>query len=159
MFTSKSHEEVSSHFDGMRFIVESGSDAQVYELEYLVAVMLVAVARSDGHIDNSETDQMLQLVSDYFQMRNSSSLDLLTRAVKKLADAPDLTDVLRGWSNVLTPLDKEDIAVMMLKVVAADGRRDAEEMATLNRAARIIDISPEILHLAFQRFFSEQDET
>jgi uncharacterized tellurite resistance protein B-like protein len=51
--------------------------------------------------------------------------------------------------------DREDIAVMGLKVVAADGRRDVSEMEQLSRAMEAIDVSPEIMHRAFDRYFAE----
>ena len=157
MVKPQTFEKISSRFEGMQFVVETEKEAKVYELEYLVAVMLVAVAKSDGRIDQSESDKMLQLVSEYFHLRSSTSLDLLARAVRELAENPDLGQMLRGWSTVLSSADKEDIAVMMLKIVAADGNRDAEEMNMLSKAAAIIDISPESLHLAFSRYFSEAD--
>jgi uncharacterized tellurite resistance protein B-like protein len=157
MTNPRTFEEISSRFDGMQFVVETEKEAKVYEIEYLVAVMLVAVARSDGHIDQSESDKMLQLVSEYFHLRSSTSIALLSRAVKDLAADPDLGQMLSGWSTVLTSTEKEDIAVMMLKIVAADGNRDAEEMTMLSKAAAIIDISPESLHIAYRRYFSESD--
>ena len=150
-------EEFSSRIDGIQFIVESEKEAKVYELEYLVALILVAIARCDGHIDETETVKMLELVGEYFHLRSATSLELLSCAVKQLAEDPDLTQLLRDWGDVLTSDDKEDIALMMLKIVAADGTRDATEMAILNRAANIIEISRESLHGAFQRFYEEVD--
>ena len=157
MINTQTFEGISSRLEGMQLVVESGEQAKVYELEYLVALLLVAVAKSDGHIATSETEKMLQLVGEYFHLRSSTSLDLLTRAIQNLAENPDLTQLLRGWSSVLTPQDKEDIAVMMLKIVDADGRRDAQEMAMLSRAADIIEILPDSLHVAYGRFFDETD--
>lgn len=159
MVLSRTSKGVSSRFDGMQFVVETPKDEQVYELEYLVAVLLVAVARSDGDIAPSETDKMLQLVGEYFHLRSSTSLNLLTRAVKDLTANPELPQLLRGWSSDLTVSDKEDIAVMMLKVVDADGKRDTQEIAMMHRAAKIIDISQESLHIAFNRFFDETEKS
>ena len=44
---------------------------------------------------------------------------------------------------------------MGLKVVAADGRKDFEEMEQFKRAMDGIGISPEIVHRAFDRYFAE----
>lgn len=44
---------------------------------------------------------------------------------------------------------------MALKVVAADGHRHFEEMEQFGRAVETVGISAEIVHLAFDRFFSE----
>ena len=51
--------------------------------------------------------------------------------------------------------DKEDLALMGLKVIAADGRRDFAEMEQFNRAMTAIGIAPEIVHRAFDRYFAE----
>jgi uncharacterized tellurite resistance protein B-like protein len=157
MLNSGSESWIAPRFDGMNLVVETAESSAIYELEYLVSVLLVAVARSDGHIDDSETDKMLELVTEYFHMKNAESLNLLTRAVRQMASSPDLTSLLRGWSDILTPLDKEDIAVMMLKIVAADGKREAQEIAMLTRANDIIGISSDTMHQAFKRYFSETD--
>ena len=149
---------VSTRFDGMQFVVETRDNAKVYEIEYLVAVLLVTIARSDGEISRSETDKMLQLVGDYFHMRSAVSLDLLARAIRELSENQDLTELLQGWSIALKPADKEDIAVMMLKIVAADGNRDAREMDMFHKAADIIDISTDSMHKAFNRFFNDGDD-
>ena len=148
---------LSSRFDGTQLVVETHDNAKVYEIEYLVAVLLVTIARSDGEISQAETDTMLQLVGDYFHMRSAASLALLARAVTELSKNPDLTELLQGWSIALKPAAKEDIAVMMLKIVAVDGQRDAREMDMFHKAADIIDISNESLHKAFNRFFDDGD--
>ena len=44
---------------------------------------------------------------------------------------------------------------MMLKVVAADGRRDIRELEKFQVAAKIIGISTETLHGAYDRYFAE----
>ena len=44
---------------------------------------------------------------------------------------------------------------MMLKVVAADGRREVDELEKFQRAATIIGISAETLHRAYDRYFEE----
>ena len=41
------------------------------------------------------------------------------------------------------------------QVVAADGRKDAEEMAKLRQAAEIISIPADVLHHAYDRYFEE----
>jgi uncharacterized tellurite resistance protein B-like protein len=51
--------------------------------------------------------------------------------------------------------DKLDVAVMGLKVVAADGQRHFSEMEQYNRAMGAMGISPEIVHQAFDRYFEQ----
>mgnify|MGYP001823085571 CR=1 FL=1 len=44
---------------------------------------------------------------------------------------------------------------MGLKVIAADGRREVAEMEQFSLAMEGLDISPEIVHRAFDRYFAE----
>ena len=74
-----------------------------------------------------------------------------------LAENPDLNSLLRELSHILSPEEKEDIAVMLLKVAAADGRTSVDEMEMLNVAGEIIDIAPDARHRAFERYFAGQE--
>lgn len=126
-----------------------------YDERFLVAALLVFVARGDGTISDKETEQMLAFVGEYYDLTGGASLSLLTRAMDALSDDPDLFDRLRGLGEHLAPPEKEDVAVMLLKLVAADGRKDAAEMELLQRAGEILGITSEGMHRAFDRYFSE----
>ena len=145
-----------TRFEGTQLIVETGNDREVYDAQFLVAALLVSIANSDGEISAIETEKMLQLVGEHFELRSSESLELLTGAMEKLAENPDLTNILRELASVLTSVDKEDVALMMYKVVAADGREGAEEMESLAAAAELIGIPPGSLQTARARFFAEK---
>ena len=123
--------------------------------QFLVAALLVYVAKGDGNISDMETGKMLGLMEEHFQLQSADSLALLTRALTALAEHPDLDQRLRRLSTVLTDSDKEEIAVMLLQVVAADGEKDAAEMEKMDLAAEIVDISPDVMHRAFDRYFDE----
>ena len=145
-----------TRFEGTQLIVETGSDREVYDAQFLVAALLVSIANSDGEISAIETEKMLQLVGEHFELKSSESLELLTGAMEKLAENPDLTSILQELASVLTSVDKEDVALMMYKVVAADGREAAEEMESLAAAAELIGIPPGSLQTARARFFAEK---
>jgi uncharacterized tellurite resistance protein B-like protein len=89
-------------------------------------------------------------------LRSSESIEILTSAVESLAADPDLTVILKDLAANLTSSQKEDVAVMMLEVVAADSREDAKETDALAAAAEKIGISPDVLEAARQRFFAER---
>ena len=142
-------------FEDDEMIIETQNATEVYDAKYLVAVLLVFVAKGDGNISESETKQMLDLIGDYFDLPSASSLELLTRAMADIAENPDLENLLKDLSVILSLAEKEEIALMMLKVVAADGRKDAEEMDKLSAAAQIIDIPADVMHCAYDRYFEE----
>ncbi len=149
---------VEPRFEGSTLVIETTSGPESYDSQFLVAALLVFVAKGNGNISEDESKKMLQLVSEHFHLESGESLALLNRAMGDLADNPDLKSLLKELSNVLSPTEKEDIAVMLLKVIAADGIRDVEEMEMMNIAAEIIDISAEARHNAFNRYFAEQKD-
>ena len=148
-------EPIDPRFEGNLLIIETSSDTEVYDAQFLVAALLVYVAKGDGVITPQESERMLQLISDQFHLRSAESLELLTRAMASIAENPDLDSLLRQLSTILSDADKEDVAVMMMKVLAADGRTDADEMEKMRAAGEIVGISARIMHNAYDRYFAE----
>jgi uncharacterized tellurite resistance protein B-like protein len=151
-------EPTEPRFEGTTLVIETSSGPETYDSQFLVAALLLVVAKGDGNISDNEAKKMLQLVEEHFHLHSAESLALLNRAMRDLADNPDLTSLLKELSNVLSLDEKEDIAVMLLKVIAADGHPDVDEMEMMNVAAEIIQISPEARHRAFERYFAEQNK-
>jgi len=154
--TEMTQDMTVTRFEGTQLIVETGSNREVYDAKFLVAALLVSIANSDGEISAIETQKMLQLVGEHFELKSSESLELLTGAMEDLAENPDLTEILKELASVLTSVDKEDVAVMMFKVVGADGREATEEMETLYAAAEMIGLTPESVQKARNRYFADR---
>jgi uncharacterized tellurite resistance protein B-like protein len=141
--------------EGDELIIETQSATEVYDAKYLVAALLVYVAKGDGTISGAETAAMIELVNEHFGLQSAESLALLTNAMEDIAVNPDFENLLKDLSPLLNEAEKEEVALMMLKVVAADGRRDTEEMAKVRTAAELIGIQPDRLHRAYDRYFEE----
>lgn len=146
---------ITSRLEGTSLIVECDGNTETYDSQFLVAALLIFVARGSGRIEPEETDKMLDLIQEHFQLAGSESLELLTRAMSELAEKPELAELLAEMGKTLSDQDKEDIAVMALKVIAADGRREVAEMEKFNQAVEAVGVSPEIVHRAFDRYFAE----
>ena len=150
------NEEIKSKtLRGDTFVVETASGTETYESKFLVAALLIYVARGSGTIEPEESAKMIDLIEGYFQLQGAESLEILTKAMSEMAEKPELAQSLAELGQTLADADKEDIAVMALKVVAADGRREVAEMEQFNQAVAAIGISPEIVHRAFDRYFAE----
>lgn len=141
--------------EGDELIIETQSSTETYDAKYLVSALLVFVAKGDGNISGQETAEMLQLVNDHFGLQSSESLELLTNAMEDIAENPDFESLLKDMSELIDVAEKEEVALMMLKVVAAGGRKDAEELDKLRIAADIIEIPAETMHRAYDRYFAE----
>lgn len=145
----------TTRLKGTELIVETRDGVEVYDSKFLVAALLIFVAQGSGSIAPEESAKMLDLIEEHFKMEGSESLELLTRAISELADKPGLGEHLAELGKTLSDHQKEDIAVMALKVIAADGRREFAEMENFSRAVEAVGVSPEIVHRAFDRYFAD----
>lgn len=146
---------ITSRLEGTTLVVETDGNTEVYDSKFLVASLLIFIARGSGAIAPEESAKMLDLIEEHFHLQGAESLELLTRAMSELAEKPELGDLLADLGRSLSDADKEDIAVMALKVIAADGRREVAEMEKFNEAVEAVGVSPEIVHRAFDRYFAE----
>ena len=145
----------TAKLDGTMLVVETRDGTEVYDSKFLVAALLVFIAKGSGRIEPEESAKMIDLIEEHFKLQGAESLELLTRAMAELAEKPELAELLAELGKKLTESEKEDIAVMALKVIAADGRREIAEMEQFNRAVEAVGISQETVHRAFDRYFAE----
>ena len=145
----------TSTLKGDELVVETRFGTKVYDSRFLVAALLIEIARGSGRIEPEESSKMIDLIEEYFRIQGAESLELLSRAMSELAETPELSDHLAELGKTLSDAEKEDIALMALKVIAADGRREVAEMEQFNRAVEAVGISPDVVHKAFDRYFAE----
>lgn len=150
-----SSEILGSRLEGSTLIVETADGPETYDSQFLVAALLIYVARGSGQIEPEESSQIIDLIEAHFDIEGAASLELITRALSEMADKPTLVDLLVDLAPMLSGQEKEDVALMCLKVVAADGQRDVSEMEQFNNAMSAIGVSPEIVHRAFDRYFEQ----
>jgi uncharacterized tellurite resistance protein B-like protein len=145
----------SKRLEGTTLVIETNDGTETYDSKFLVAALLIFIARGGGSIEPEESAKMIDLIEERFHLQGAESLELLTRAMSELAEKPELGQILAELGSTLPDSDKEDIAVMALKVIAADGRRQVAEMEKFSEAVDAIGVSPEIVHRAFDRYFAE----
>ena len=146
---------IVSRLEGTKLIIETADGTEEYDSQFLVAALLVYVARGSGHIELEESAQMIELIEERYKIQSAESLELITRAMTEMVDKPHLGSLLTDLAPSFSDSDKEDIALMALKVVAADGHRSFAEMEQFDRAMGAVGITPEITHRAFDRYFAE----
>jgi uncharacterized tellurite resistance protein B-like protein len=146
---------LSSRLEGTKLIIETADGNEEYDSQFLVAALLVYVARGSGQIEPEESAKMIELIEEHFHLQGAETLELVTRAMSEMAERPELATLLVQLAKTLSDADKEEIALMALKVVAADGHRHFAEMEQFSRAMQAAEISPEIVHRAFDRYFAE----
>ena len=146
---------VVSRLEGTRLIIETDGRVEEYDSQFLVAALLISVARGSGRIEPEESAKIIDLIEERYHLHGPETLELITCAMSELLERPELGTLLAELATTLSAADKEDIALMALKVVAADGQRKFSEMERFNRAMESVGISPDIIHRAFDRYFAE----
>jgi uncharacterized tellurite resistance protein B-like protein len=149
------NEILDSRLEGTTLVIETADGEVRYDSKFLVAALLIFIARGSGRIEPEESARMIDLIENHFSLEGPESLELITYAMEEMAEKPTLGILLADVGPTLSDGDKEDIALMGLKVVAADGRRQFEEMEQFKRAMEGLGISPDIVHRAFDRYFAE----
>ncbi|HEX5787919.1 MAG TPA: TerB family tellurite resistance protein [Woeseiaceae bacterium] len=142
-------------FSGGQVVLETADGPVSYDSKLLIAATLIFIAKGSGRIEPQESGVMLELLREYCGATGAEGLDLLTQAITELAERPTLQAALATFARSLPDPGKEDLAYMALRVIAADGRREAAEMAQFRAAVEAAGIHPEIVHRAFDRFFAE----
>lgn len=150
-----SNKIIGSRLEGTKLIVETAAGVEEYDSKFLVAALLIYIARGSGQIEPEESAQIIELIEERFHMQGAESLELITRAMTEMIEKPELGSLLTDLAPTLSDTDKEDMALMALKVIAADGRREFAEMEQFNRAMEAAGIPPETVHKAFDRYFAE----
>lgn len=148
-------EIIGTRLKGSTLIVDTAEGSESYDSKFLVATILITVARANGQIEQEESSLIIDLIEEHFRLQGAESLELITRALDETAENPSLVDFLMDLAPTLPEPEKEEIALMSLKVVAADGRRDVLEMEQFNAAMNSLGISPDIVHRAFDRYFEQ----
>jgi uncharacterized tellurite resistance protein B-like protein len=144
-----------SRLEGKRLVVETADGVEEYDAQFLVAALLVYIARASGQIEPEESAKMIELIEEHFRLPGAESLELITRAMSEMVEKPQLSEGLIKLASTFSDPEKEAIAIMALKIIAADGRREFAEMEHFKLAMEALQISPEIVHKAFDQYFAE----
>lgn len=150
-----SSEILSSRLEGTKLVIETPDGIETYDSQFMVAAFLIYIARGSGRIGPEESSEMIGLIEAHFHLEGAESLALITRAMSEMIEKPSLVPLLKELVPTLSDREQEDIAIMGLKVIAADGKRDVAEMEQFSNAMQAMEISPNIVHRAFDRYFEQ----
>jgi uncharacterized tellurite resistance protein B-like protein len=135
-----------SRFEGAQLVVGKQGNAAVYDAKFLISILLVYVAKGDGHIDSAETDRMIDIISTHFDSSGAEAMGLLSDAVRTFTGGGDMIGKLREISQGLSEAECSDIFDMLLEVIMADGEVADGEVRTVEAAGKILGLSPEAIH-------------
>ncbi len=135
-----------ARFKGFQFVLGEKEDSASYDAKFLISILLVYVAKSDGNIDSVETNRMIDIVSRRFDSTGAEAMGLLTDAVKTFTEGGDLAGKLYEISQGLDEAERNDIFDMLFEVIMADDKFADGEARTVEAAGRILGLSEDEIH-------------
>jgi uncharacterized tellurite resistance protein B-like protein len=118
-----------------------------------IASLLAVAANSDGSIDSAETEKMVGVLRKRFELTSTVALDLVTRAIDELSTGDASRRLFDELNERLTLKQKDDLLLMVMEVIAADGEKEAREMALLDQTVTALKISDRQLSNIYNRYF------
>ncbi|TDG11955.1 hypothetical protein E2F43_16460 [Seongchinamella unica] len=140
---------------GDQLILAEAPRETFFDPRYLVAALLHHVAQGDGVVCELETWAMIDLVAENLKLDRATAEQKFTQALALYSSNLDLDRVGEVLSGILSDAEREDVLVMLLQVIAADGRQGSDELAALDDVAACLSVTAEERHLAFSRYFDE----
>lgn len=144
---------------GERLVISRHGARGFVDSRFLIAILLAYVAGGDGDVAESEIEVMLELVADTFGLDHAQALSHLSRAMAVFAQDMNLETTGQFLQESLNEQEVEDVVLMLLKVAAADGERNADEISAVDDVAEALAVTPKMKHQAYQRFFSDEQQS
>ena len=126
------------------------------EAEQAVATVLALAALSDGSVSTEETERLVVILRKNFEVEPGTALNLITRAIDDLPGVGGMPALLQQLNTILSTRNKEALIVMLLEVIAADGRKEAEEMEVLANFVFGLRLSGKSMDRAYESYFSSR---
>jgi len=126
------------------------------ETEHAIASVLALAAMSDGIISTEETERLVAILRKGFALAPGAALSLITNAIHDLPARANMSDLMGELNKLLSTRDKEDLVVMLLDVIAADGRKEAQEMEVLAHTVYGLHVSQKSMQRAYSRYFASR---
>ena len=134
----------------------SGDSPVDINAQIAVASLLAVAANSDGSIDSKETVKMVEAMCTRFSLTPTMARDLITRAIDDQPDRNDSSKLYEVLNERLSIQQKEELILMLLEVIAADGEKEYGEMTLLDQAVAALDISDSRLSKIYDRYFENR---
>ena len=138
--------------------IDTGRDDAPVDINAQIAVasLLTVAANSDGSIDSLEIEKMVAALCKRFSLTPKVALDLVSRAIDDHTGRDESPRLFDELNQRLTRKQKEELVLMLLEVIAADGEKEARELAVLDRTVSALNISDNQLSTIYTRYFENR---
>lgn len=128
--------------DFLKRLTESEPDALPDgDARLALTALLVRIARSDGHFDLAEKENILRIGQNRYGLSQDDASGLLEEAIALENEAPDTVRFTRAIKDAVPYEDRLGVVEALWQVALADGERDASEDAIIRMASNFLGIS------------------
>jgi uncharacterized tellurite resistance protein B-like protein len=128
---------------------------QPLDIQRAIASLLVLVAKADRVICAAESAEMLSDLTRSLGTTSAETLELMMRSVNEATDDSQLEAIAACLNAGLSMAEKQGVLLMLLKVIAADGRRRIEEIDMFSETVSALKIPADAVHEVFDEYFCE----
>lgn len=115
--------------------------------DLIMATLMVEMARADHAVTHAETDHILQILENHFDLSNDQRTDLLALAEDKADHATSLFEFTNQLKQLLPHEEREQIVELLWEVAFADGVINKYEEQLVRKVA-------DLLHVRHQDFIA-----
>ncbi len=126
------------------------------DTQLMAASLLALAANSDGSFGTEEGVRIVELLGENFDLSEAEALSLLVRAGDELRNRPGLDALIDSLNARLQLPHKEDLLLMILEVVAADGCKEPSELAFFAEVVETLGIPDAVVDRAFTKYWSRR---
>lgn len=113
------------------------------ELLISVVVMLLEMARSDGHASPKEILHLVAVVGKTFEVEESTVRELVDIAEHLMANSARLDGYITAINVNFSPVQREELLGGVWRVLAADGKADKAETSFAVELRKKLDLTLE----------------
>lgn len=134
-------------FEGAQLVLGGPLDtSETYDARYLISMLLVHTAKSDGAISEAESALMIELLSTQLKISTPEALRRLTSAINALSNDTDIVARLRTIGRGMSQDEKCEVLKMMIQVMTVDDHLARGEVDAIMHAGQIIGLSLDTIH-------------
>ncbi len=119
---------------------ETQEQSSDFEIELTASVLAYEIARSDGEIDDSELEVLMEEIKVISKKVNKDEAEILDIIEKYSKDSVSFYEFVEDINNDYTKDEKLSLLRFMWKIAYADGKLEVDEERLIRRLADLIRI-------------------
>ena len=119
---------------------ETQEQSSDFEIELTASVLAYEIARSDGEIDDSELEVLMEEIKVISKKVNKDEAEILDIIEKYSKDSVSFYEFVEDINNDYTKDEKLSLLKFMWKIAYADGKLEVDEERLIRRLADLIRI-------------------